>query len=124
MIHKKPHFSQSFSPQLGFTHDYCLLERPRFSINHASFLTPVSLWYYPPSMIVCPPSPPASTLSWAVPTVQQEEFLEGGQIWLQIISLQHTLVSENQILFVIWFALPALCHSDGNADGFQACLVE
>lgn len=41
-----------------------------------------------------------------------------------IISLQHTLASENQILFVIWFALPALCHSDGNADGFQACLVE
>lgn len=50
--------------------------------------------------------------------------MEGGQIWLQIISLQHTLASENQILFVIWFAPPALCHSDGNADGFQACLVE
>lgn len=76
----------------------------------------------PPSMFIYPPLPPA--LWWAVLTVQQEEFLEGGQLWLQIISLQHTLASENQILFVIWFALPALCHSDGNADGFQACLVE
>lgn len=78
-----------------------------------------------PSLSTCPPLHlfhPAPALLWAVPVVQWEEFLEGGQIWLQIISLQHTLASENQILFVIWFALPALCHSDGNADGFQAGL--
>jgi len=35
-----------------------------------------------------------SLSSLVVPTAEQEGWLEGGQISLQIISLQHTLVSE------------------------------
>lgn len=120
---KAPFFTKFFLHDLLFAHDYRFLSRPHFSINPASFLTPGSLRYCPPSTSRCP-LPTSTRLPWAVPAVQPEEFLEGGQIWLQIISLQHTLASENQILFVIWFALPALCHSDGNADGFQACRVE
>lgn len=122
MIQKKPIFHKAFLHDLVLHMTIVCCKDQVFRSITLPFRLPSPCGPVPSPHVHLPTSP--LPLLWAVPTVLQEEFLEGGQIWLQIISLQHTLASENQILFVIWFALPALCHSDGNADGFQACLVE